>query len=198
MEDTASTVVTNTTVINSDVLGAYPVQTPVDLNSKIPEPPKPIGRLGEIFEMLRSAGEQGVESSVLGSKSAAWSSIMRIRKAGFKIDYVDGRYLFSGVGKSTVKMAKNLRSFSVKSGRAKRRVLKVAPKVKVQADPPAKTEDTDVFVIHLERFQKALAILPEDVRMGLMEISRKTQNYNRVIRFYVNAFHKKNQILAGL
>lgn len=191
MEDTASTVVTNTTVID-------PVQTP-DPNAKIAEPPRPIGRLGEILDMLRSAGEQGVESSVLGTKSAAWTSIMRIRKAGFKIDFVDGRYLFAGVGKSTVKMTKNLRAFSVKSGRAKRRVLKIAPEVKVvQADPPAKMEDTDVFVIHLERFQKALAILPEDVRMGLMEISRKTQNYNRVIRFYVNAFHKKNQILACL
>lgn len=148
-----------------------------------PTEPDPSSNRGKVLNELRSAGVRGISSS--GAASCAGSSLRgaigALREAGFKIDFANGHYVLSGVGKSTM--------------RSQRPATATKPPTK-RASSVKPKETGDVFVIHLDRFQKALSILPEDVRMGLMDLSRKVQNYDRIIRFYMEANQKKNRILT--
>ena len=156
---------------------------------------------GKVLKILREAGEQGVTLEEFASKTnlsihAMPRSVFDLRNAGYRIDrdVVTARYIFKGKGRSCTRKTDG----SLVLVGAPPLIRSHKENVKPTSVPvPSLPINEDLIVIVPELFQKALDVLPEDTRRGLMDISRKVQAYNKVVKFFFEADQKKNTILSA-
>jgi len=168
---------------------------------------------GRVFAALKATGDAGCSVSdlqmaagddVLSTTQVVQSSVHGIREMGFKIDYIDGRYFLKGRGISFTKYSNAGHAFPVcrkkssKKKKASAKAILEAPKLAMIKAKTTTALGTGIFKIHEGALKKALDVLPEKPRNGLLKLSKKVQAYNSVVQRYLDMSRKMDETLEQL
>jgi len=150
---------------------------------------------GKVLNALRLAGRYGCTAGkvqkdhAIRKINAVHSAVHGLRKMGYRIDFDGRRYSLKGEGLSFTQMRRGCKPMPVAVTRRTVACTKVVP---IQPRAPQALSrriavGKDVFLVNPGVLQRALKVLPESARTGILEVTRKARQYNKAVRLFASA-----------